>query len=501
MKRMSPSWVGPWPFLLVLAGVAACRQPPPIETVSTTAAEIAAAPVASLEPASRRAGGCETLVDVEAPDTLRLADGNLVLYANEQVGLAVVDVGDPDRPAMKGIVELVGEPAGVFDVRGMAVLVYAPAARPQDVAVRAVTLEPLRTMGELTLAGRVRDVRRVGDHVVVTRETPDHRTAVTAFGVTDTGLVRRSEVVLDGASAVAGAAPRGLAIARSAAIEHGPNRTSVTWLTLDPDAGALAAEGTITVSGVIPRWRSAHRVIDVTEDQRARLVLCATSGCATAEPAAYAALDFSTPAEPRVVSWKLVAGAGDGTIGFQGTRLVVARPVADRSDASELAFYATESDLALAGKVRVRGSVGTIAVRDSGDVVTVGWTGSASAGKRAILHHVDARGVPRLVGAATFGGDWTWSRAYDDDRVLGFDPHSTLAALPMTTVHGSHGPTSAAEVLSLDPSGPRAIAEEPLTLADRLLFVNGRLLSFSADGVVVLRGEGEPGAEQRWPAR
>lgn len=483
--------------------LAACRQPAVERSVTTTtaAAVSSSAPALELAPSARQPGGCDTLTDVESPDTLRLAraDGSVVLYANEQVGLAVVDVRDPDQPKMVGLVELVGEPAGVFEVRGLGVVVYSPADRAGITAVRAVDIgSVVRTVGELSFVGHVRDARRVGDFLVITRDTPDGRTAVTSLAITERGITLRDEVVLGGAGSVTGASPRGLVVARAAAKDAGPDRTSVTWLGMDADLGMFSVRGSTTFSGVIPRWRSSRRVLDVTEDDRARFVTCATSACDFSAPAAYASIDFSTPNEPRLTAWNLVAGAGDGVIGFQGTRLVVARPSEDRSDASEVAFYRTEKDLVPAGRVRVRGSVGTVAVRDSGDIVTVGWTGSASAGKRAILHHIDARGEPRLVGAATFGGDWTWTRAYDDDRVIGFDPQSMLAALPMTTVRGDLGPTSAAQVLSLDTTGTHAIAEETVSLADRLLFVKGRLLAFSPDGVVVLRRESEPGSELRW---
>lgn len=485
-----------------------CRQSS-VETVTTTttAGAVPPSPSASaasieLAPSSRQPGGCETLTDVEAPDTLRLAraDGSIVLYANEQVGLAVVDVSDADQPRVLGLVEMIGEPIGVFEVRGVAVVVYAPSAHPGMTAVREVEIRgsSISTSGEVLLAGAVRDARRIGDHVIVTRETPDGRTAVTSLGLGAKGLVSRDEVVLAGGSAATGASPRGVAVARTAVKELGVDRTSVTWLAIDPDIGSFAVRGTATFAGVIPRWRSGHRVLDVTEDDRVRIVTCATSSCDVAGPAAYAAIDFAVPTEPRVTSWKLLANAGDGVIGFQGTRLVVARPLDDRSDASEVTFYRTENELVPAGRARVRGTVGTVVVRDSGDVLTVGWTGSASAGKRAILHHIDGRDVPRVIGAATFGGDWTWTRAYDDDRVIGFDPLTALAAVPMTTVRGNLGPTNAAQILSLDATGPRAVAEEPLSFADRLLFVKGRLLAFSPDGVVVLRREGEPGVEQRW---
>ncbi|MBX3232563.1 MAG: hypothetical protein KIT84_16430 [Labilithrix sp.] len=482
--------------VVALAALPACRTPPRVDDVPAADATIRAADFTP--PPERRPGGCETLVDVEAPDTLRL-DGDVALYANEQIGVAVVDVSDPDAPKVLGVSEIKGTPVGVFALGGAAVVVYAPWDRDAVTVVRAVSIAPAtpgRTIGERELAGAPRDARRVGDFVVVTRETPAGRTAVAAFTLDANGLAPRDELELRGKSAVAGAAPTGVAIARTS--EAGADRTAVTWLGLDAGTGVFTLQGTATIDGVIPRWRGVPRVIDVSEDGQVRLVTCPTAACPVDGPAAYASVDFSQPDRPRAMAWSLVARAGDGVVGFQGTRLVVARPAVDRSDATELAFFRTDGALAPAGSVRLRGSVGSVVVEDSGDVVTVGWTGNATTGRRAIVHHVDGRGVPRLVGAATFGGDWTWTRAYDDERVMGFDRGSLLAALPMTTLRGRHQPTAAVQVLSLDPSGPRAIAEKPAPFVDRLMFVDGRLLAFSADGVTVVRREGEQGAEQTW---
>lgn len=486
---------------IVTIVAAGCRQtPPPLEHVVITSAEMPPA-VTDAKHTARRMGekrwSGEPLLDVEPPDTLRLVHGadrdgadRTVLYASESLGVVLVDVSNPDVPQIRGRLALQGRPLGVFEVKGAAIVVYEPWDRPATTIVRAFAIEPRiagRSLGQLAITGTPRDARRIGDFVVVTRETQASDTALESFTIGKAGLVAGGAIELLGHMAVTGASSRGIAIARSAPHTLGPDRTSITWLGLDPELGSLSLQGTVTVSGVIPRWRSSRQVLDVTDADEVRVVMCARDACASDEEAAYATVDFALPAYPRLTSWSLVARAAGAVIGFQATRLVVARPAADRSDATELLFLRPDERLAPAHELRLRGTVGTIVAHESGDVVTVGWTGSAATGKRAIVHHVDARGAPRLVGATSFGGDWTWTRAYEDERSMSFDPLSMLAALPMTTVRNGAGPIAAVQVLSFDPAGPRALAEPPLPLGDRLLFVDGRLLAFSADGVVVIR--------------
>lgn len=494
-----------WVTLLLLT---ACREAPVVD--SAPAADQIAHPESSGAPLrdKRRPGGCGTLVDAEEPETLRVSryhDG-VVLYANAQVGLAIVDVSEPDDPKVSAASELVGTPIGVFEMDGAAIVVVAPWDRPAETIVRAVEIEPQRagrTLGEIVLPGAPRDARRLGDVIVVTRDLPPDAaegstiTAVTSFMLERDLLSRRDELRLSGHGAVTGGSPYGVAVARPAEPELGADRTSITWVGVDPDQGHLQLHGTATFSGVVPRWRRAtDHVIDVEEDGRVRVVACATAACPAGEMATYASIDFSEPNLPRMKSWSLIARAGDGVFGFAGDRLIVARPSAEPVEATDMTFFGTSGELAPVGRVRVPGIVSSLAVRD-GSVVALGWTGSASAGRRAIIHQLDVRRAPRLVGSTSFGGDWTWSPAYDDGRAMSFDPVSTLGALSMTTLRGKSGAVAAVQVLSFGPTGPRKVLEQEVS-ADRLLFVEGRLLAFSADGVSVVRQPGERAVRHRW---
>jgi hypothetical protein len=470
------------------------------------------------------------------------ASNGLVLYANSQAGLAIVDVSERDEPQVLRTSEFIGTPIGVFELTsGVAVVVFSPWDRGDhpETVVRAVDISRVgreskktlgRTLGEITLPGAPRDAVRIGEVLVVTRDAPKSEpvpstapalpmTAVTTFTFggneggddprTGSGLVKRDELRIPGHGSVMGASPRGVAIARATPVELGlgAEKSSITWIGIaQTDFGTQRLAGMTTISGVVPHWRrAADHVVDVTEDSFVRIVACATAACPGSgkDAAAYAGIDFSDPNHPRVVSWHLLARAGDAAFNFDGDRLFVARPPNASSGGlygeatTELAvFRTTPKELEPLGSVKLKGTVSSLAIRPyrvQDDVIALGWTGSASAGKRAIIHHIDTRKpAPRLIGSTSFGGDWTWSPAYDDERAMSFDPTSRLAALPMTTMRGKRGAFAAAQVFSLEPLGPpRLVLEREVAVADRLLFVDGRLLAFSSEGVVVVRDPNE----------
>lgn len=508
---MRPSLVA-----LTLVSLAGCRTgaPPPSDLGLATPTWTSSADL--LEPKARgtedpSAPGCATLKDSEAADVLKVTRGEdrLVLYANGQTGLLVVDVSRPDEPVVLASSPFVGTPIAVFEHRGAAIVVFSPGDRPASTVVRALALTGRtlgRPLGELELPGAPRDAWRVDDTIVVTRELPPVAgaprarawTAVTTFTIGNEGLREQRTIELSGGGAVTGASPWGVAVARAADEALGPDRTSVTWLGMTDGDGALHEDGTITFAGVVPRWRRAtDHTIDVTEDGQVRVVACTTAGCTPGEPAAYAAIDFAEPLRPRLTSWATLERVGGGAVAFTANRLFVARPPVDGADATELAVFRTEQELVRLGAVRLDGNVASIVARD-GDAIVLGWTGSASAGRRAVVHHVDTRRGPRRVGSASFGGDWTWSPAYDDERALSFDPNATVAALPMTTLRERTGAKTAVQVLSFTPSGPQPVLEREVGAAERVLFVDGRLLAFAADGVTVVTAPGEQRLRRSW---
>ena len=476
-----------------------CRQSPAPFT-ETTAADLGTLETPRA-PEARQPGTCWTLLDAEEPDVLRVVGANTILYANPQVGLSIVDVTDLERPRTLATSAAVGTPLGVFVWRDVAVYVVVPWTRPSETIVRAVSLAPGREgalLGEIRLAGRARDARRAGETLVVTRDLPgpgEPMTAVDAIYLDDTGPKQTDEVRLTGDGALVMGSPFGVVVARRAEPAHGPDRSALTWIALPPDApGHLKREGTSIVNGVVPRWRdaSAH-MIDVTEDARVRLFMCATAACPVGSDATYAEVDFGQPAAPRLVTWSPVARASDAVFRFVDGDAVVARPPpGGRLPAvTELLFLHTGAKLVPYGTLPVNGLVGSVA-RSGETLLVTGWKTTPATGKQALVHRVALGASPRLLGSVAVGSDWTWSPAFDDDAAVSFDPASSRAALPATTIPTGSGVRSSVEVLALPRGGVRSEASFETDSVDRIVFRDDHLLLFSASGVTVRKLAPEP---------
>jgi hypothetical protein len=458
---------------------------------------------------------CGTLRDVETADVLRSSDG-LVLYANEQTGLAVFDVTSSAEPKLLSTSPFVGSPIAVFAHKGVAVVAFIDwearfgKDRVPSTVLRAVDLADPRApskRGDVVLPGIARDVRRIGDVYYVTRDAaarddePEGATLVTSLvATTERGgrLVTRDEIVLPGRAASVAAAPSGITIARPAPKRLGPERTAVTWIDVtEEDPGKLHVRGTIAVAGVVSTVRGqVDSVLATDEDRVVRLYACAR-GCIPLEAAEVAVIDFAEADRPRQTGAFTIPEGTDAVSRFHGNRLFLAHPL--DGGGTRLSVWRTTSAVSSEGSLRLDGTVAGIVARDA-HIVTIGWTGTTGAGTKATIHVVDlstAR-APKLRGSVSFGRDWTWSPAYDDERALSFDPGASLAALPTTTLSSAGAYSAGAHVLSFGPSGPRVVSVvESERFHDRLLFAGGRLLGFGAEGVLTLRDRG-PARMRSW---
>ncbi len=485
--------------VFLLAALGACNTTPPGESLTPTERawpEPTPLDAPPLRDEALREPGCATLRDTEAGDVIHANGAGRVLYAHPEIGLAIVDVSLPDEPKLVGASSFVGSPLGVFERGEIGLVAFTPwNTEKLQTTIRAVDLAPekkMRTLSELTLAGDARDVRRVGDVLVVTRDSTadvDGLTILTTVGFGSDGLKVRDEILLRGRGATIGSSPWGVAVARAAEKGQGIDRSAITYVSIGNDGvGSLRPHGTSVIEGAVLPWRrGGDGIIDVSEDNRVRVVACATTACSPGTAATFATIDFTNLEAPRTAGWSMIGNAGaDGIFRFAGESLIVARQVPGKSGVTEIVHFDAERSLYVKGSLRVRGTIAALAVQND-SVVALGWTGDASAGKRAIVHRVDARSM-RLVGSASFGDDWTWSPAWDDDRAVSFDPGSMLAAFPVTTVARSGAPISAVQILTLGKvGGPRGVDMiETEAAAQRLMFIGGRLLAFGNDGVSVV---------------
>ena len=450
--------------------------------VSTTGASLDDLPSApTIVLPGRPPGACWTLLDAEEPDTLRAIPERRFVFASARGGLVLADVAGV-APITRPLTQSDGAPLGVF-VRGdLALVVFAPSSAPATTVARAVSIaggHEGRRIGEVTLDGRARDVRRAGESIVVTRDLGDS-TVMTALVLEARGLVPKDEVRLAGSGSRVGGSPLGLAVARPAGT---PGRSVVSWVDVDPDEpGRLHVRGTLDVRGMLPRWRSVRDApIDVSEDAVVRFLACTTAACAAGEDSLYTALDFGRPATPRLLASTRIAPGGEDAYRFFGEGLVIARAPAGgaQTDATDLVFFRARPTLSSFGSVRVAGVVASLALRGD-DIFALGATRSQGGGRRAVVHRLRAEPTPRPLGSASLGADGSWSAA-DDAVPMSFDPGQSLAAVALTSA-GAQG-RSAVAILSVSPGSIRVETELPAEEIERIALVDGRAFVFSASGV------------------
>jgi hypothetical protein len=134
-------------------------------------------------------------------------------------------------------------------------------------------------------------------------------------------------------------------------------------------------------------------------------------------------------------------------------------------------------------------------------LIAVGTAGSSASGVRVAVYDLDVReaSAPRLRGRATFGSDWTWSIAEDDDRAISFEPRASLVALPFTASSVAGRYEMGAQVVDLAGGRPNVSAVYPSPAwIDRIVFVGDRVVAVGHDGVHVVDYAGAaPGLEMR----
>ncbi len=119
--------------------------------------------------------------------------------------------------------------------------------------------------------------------------------------------------------------------------------------------------------------------------------------------------------------------------------------------------------------------------------MALGSTGSPGTQMKMIVHDLDVRrpAVPRTRTSATFGSDWTWSLASDDDDAMSFDPASNLVAIPFTAWrHADERYVTGAQLVDLGRFGGQAAPALPADgWVERAVFLDGHLVTLGPNGI------------------
>lgn len=439
------------------------------------------------EPISSAGATCATMRDVAASDLVAV-DGDVLYQLDEAEGFVVTDVADVESPRELARVASVGTPLALYLRPPVAWVVFVDWAAGAKTVLRAVDVrrpDAPRVVGEASVPGVASGTALIDGVLYVLAGTP---ATLSSHRIAGDGVARADELRLDGAAAALAASPAGLAAVATLA-----RGVSVTFVDL-PAAdrpGALFVRASRAIDGGFPAWE--RDVVNVDEEQAVRLVTCATSACLPDDDVSVRTIDFGRGAEQVRASMPIGVARGVPVARFSDDWLYV-------GDGPDLRVVRLAPVPRVVARTRVPGTIA--AIRPNGDhLLVVGTEGAPATGVRVFVADVDVRAPlsPRLRGAASFGDDWTWTRAADDDRAISVDPSSSLVATPFATFRAKDGRyATGARLVSLSERAPSLGAALPADgHVERVVFVRGRPLAVGAGRVtpLVRRGAGELGVQ------
>ena len=487
--------------LALLGALAACeprdatqgRSPASSPAVEPAPVTITSAPAHVSLPVEPRLD-CSTMRDVAVSDVVRV-DGTTLFYADGSDGLGIVDVTDSLRPRSLATVPFVGTPTALFVREGIAWLVFVdPDSRfiPGKTAtvVRAIDVrspaEP-RVIGQLVREGTAHDAKLVGGVLYTMRETGG-RTAIESFGFRKDALTSLAVLHLGGVPSQLAASSSGLSVVT----DIGEGQSSVSWLDLPLDQpGTISVRETVRMPGAVATWvRGEGRIVSADDGQRVRFVTCATRSCAPGEAATLRVVDFGAGATARVgPSLRLTEHGGLPLARFVDELLFVAETSPSSRGSSTLHIVATEDAGArFVGHMPLRGLLSALVPHDSSSIVALGTIETLESASSIIVHDIDVRkpSAPRLRSTVSFGSDWTWSVALDQDEAVSFDPGSHLMAIPFTAWRAADRRYMAGtQLVDLTHYGAQTAATLPAEgYIERAIFLDGHLVSIGPRGVV-----------------
>lgn len=489
-----------FPFACAMLAASACqsRDTPAVDSSSglpANAPPVVAAPARSGPSSTTDVPlACATLRDVTTSDVVRV-DGTTLFYAETSTGLTIVDVSDAGNPRAVANVPFVGTPLALFVREGIAWIVFvdfdARFAGPDHAStvVRALDVrtpsKPLR-LGDEIRAGHARDAKLVGG-VLYTLAARGAGSLVESFAVVRGQLQWLDRVALEGAPAQLAGTPAGLA-----AVTTFENRAEVTWLDLPLERpGTLVPRATVKTPGGVATWdRGDGRIVDADEGQRVRLVTCATRSCGPDEGATLRVLDFADTAPAHVsASLEITKRGGLPITRFANELLFVGETATSAEDTTLLHVVRTDKDRPRkVSTLALRGLVSGLVARD-GSLVALGSTATASAESqvRIAVYDLDVRRpeAPRVRGSATFGSDWTWSPALDDENAMSFDPASNLVSVPFTAWRYQDSRyITGTQLVDLGRHGAQNLDSIPSDgFVERAVFLDGHLVTIGPKGI------------------
>jgi hypothetical protein len=452
---------------------------------------------------STSGGDGTTARDVVESDIWRLRDGLLYFY-NQQRGLQLLDVRQPDQPVLVGAWEhpAQGEQMYVLD-SGHAVLLSQAYCGGSEVTVVDAAARPLRAVASLDVPGTLLESRLVGSVLYtassVSRSvvsgngvsTWHSTTVVSAFDLAEPSLpVVRPTLEVPGYAGAVTATERFFLVVTPNAVNSWQSDVAAVDIT-DP-AGTLGGVQTVTASGTVKdkfKLRVAGTVLSlVAEENRwtngVRVLVTRLENFNLPDLRMAGPMGVAKLGEVELVRDEQVFGTRfDGSLAYVVTyRVVDPLWVVDLSDARKPRVV---------GELHVPGWSTYLQPLGDGRLVTVGFDDNRTNFVRRVavqLFSVADPARPELLAKVPLGDGYSWSEATADEKAFTVLPGAGLILLPYQG-YTTNGYASQVQIIdlgtnSLAARGVIAQAFQPrraTLFQDRILTLSGQqLLSVDA---------------------
>ncbi|MCC7375956.1 MAG: beta-propeller domain-containing protein [Verrucomicrobiales bacterium] len=401
-------------------------------------------------------GAVEDTTRAVVESDIWVLEGDTLYFFNQYRGLQVVDLTQPDAPALKGTFPMpgAGEQMYVLEGQRVALLAHDPCNQwgtdsESAVVIVDASVNPPVEVARMPLKGRIVESRKVGTALYVATETWQASTDgsgswqsgtwVASFDLSDPAKpVARGTLWFIGSGNVVTATDKFLFVAVTDYSKSWPWRTDLQVVDIADPKGEMAAFAKIALPGrVADKFK-----IDVLGDVL-RVVVEATESATSARwvtmletyrladpraagPQSYTALDRLELARGE----RLFATRFDGTRGYVVTF--------ERVDPLWVIDLSDPSDLKVAGELEIPGW--STYLRPMGDrLLTMGVDDARGSRVAVQLFDVTDAARPKLLSKIPLGENASWSEANQDEKAFGVALDAGLLMVPVSEWSGTGG--------------------------------------------------------------
>jgi hypothetical protein len=399
--------------------------------------------------ATDEAGAARSVVE---SDIWVVRDDTLYFF-NQYRGLQILDIADPDAPAVKGTFALpgAGEQMYLLDDRHAVLLAHDPCQAwsteaESSVIVVDTAAKPPVDLARLPVKGRIVESRLVGTALYVASETWQTRsdgsgvwesgTYVTSFDLANPATpAPRKSLWFPGSGNVVTATDRFLFVATLDYSTQWPWRTDLQVVDITSPDGEMAPFVRIPLAGrVADKFKLdllddvLRVVVEATETANAARWVTVLETYRLADPRAAGPVSYAKLDRLELARGERLFGTRfDGTRGYVVTYLV--------KDPLWVIDLSDPADLRIAGELVIPGY--STYLRPMGDrLLTLGIDDVQGWRVAVQLFDVSNPAKPTLLSKVPLGENSSWSEATQDEKAFGVFPEAGLLLVPVSSWSG-----------------------------------------------------------------